>query len=162
MKSVRALILACIASSLALGACKSGGNNTGTGGMGAPQGCPSDNEDLISNFFSDNSLFATADGRQGGWYTYGDPNGSFATTSGYKIDLDMGNPNCSSDLGSMVVKATGFSDWGAAMGVDFRPRPTNPDGSYGAKMTYDASKYKGVAFWAKAAAPVDGVQVELP
>jgi hypothetical protein len=162
MKSVRALLLACIASSLALGACKSGGNNTGTGGMGAPAGCPpADHEDLISDFYSDNSIFAV-DGRQGGWYTYGDANGSFATSSGYKVDLDMGNPNCSSDLGSLYVKATGFSDWGAAMGVDFRPRPTNADGSYGAKMTYDASKYKGVAFWAKAGAPLDGVQVSFP
>ena len=52
--------------------------------------------------------------------------------------------------------------WGAAMGVDWKPRPSDGDGGYGDKMTYDASKYRGIAFWVKASAPLDGVQVSFP
>jgi hypothetical protein len=56
----------------------------------------------------------------------------------------------------------GFSMWGAAMGVDWKPRPSDGDGGYGDKTPYDASKYRGVAFWAKSSAPLDGVQVSFP
>jgi hypothetical protein len=52
--------------------------------------------------------------------------------------------------------------WGAATGVDWKPRPSDGDGGYGDKMTYDASKYRGIAFWAKSSAPLDGVQVAFP
>jgi hypothetical protein len=54
------------------------------------------------------------------------------------------------------MKASGFSGWGAAVGVDFVPK------SGGFKGTFDASKYKGVSFWAKAAAPVTGMLVSFP
>jgi hypothetical protein len=116
--------------------------------------------DLISDFAVDNSL-ASVDGRQGGWYTYGDPLGHFATSRGYDIDDQEGNPNCSGP-GSLHVKGTGFAMWGAATGVDWKPRPSDGDGGYGDKMTYDASKYRGIAFWAKSTAPLDGVQVSFP
>jgi hypothetical protein len=53
-------------------------------------------------------------------------------------------------------KATGFSQWGAAAAVDFVPK----SGSF--KGTYDASKYKGVSFWAKATAALNGVLVSFP
>ncbi len=52
--------------------------------------------------------------------------------------------------------------WGAATGVDWKPRPGDGDGGYGAKMTYDASAYRGIAFWAKARQMLDGVQVSFP
>jgi hypothetical protein len=118
-------------------------------------------DDLISDFEVDNSL-APVSGRQGGWYTYGDDVGDFATggDSGFNIDA-AGNPNCSPN-GSLHVKGTGFAMWGAAMGADFRPRPAGVDGGYGTKMTYDASAYRGIAFWAKSSAPLDGIQVSFP
>jgi hypothetical protein len=129
-----------------------------TGGTAA--NCPTP-DDLISDFEVDNSL-APVDGRQGGWYTYGDANGMFLTggPNGYNID-GGGNPNCSPG-GSLHVKGTGFSIYGAATGVDWKPRPSDGDGGYGDKMTYDASKYRGIAFWAKASAPLDGIQVSFP
>jgi hypothetical protein len=40
-----------------------------------------------------------------------------------------------------------FTTWGAGMGTDFAP--TMGDAGTGTKQTYDASAYKGVAFWAK-------------
>ena len=74
----------------------------------------------------------------------------------------MGNPNCS-NAGSLRVKGTGFADWGAAMGVDFMPKVPTDASMFGTnvKGTYNASKYKGIAFWAKAAAPVRFVMVKF-
>ncbi len=142
--------------------CKSSDQSPQDGGDGPsqkPAGCLSNPDDLISDFAADNSI-AAVDGRQGGWYTYGDTLGKFGDSHGYAID-DMNGGPCSG-AGSLHVKGTGFVDWGAATGVDFKPRSAGQDGGMGAKMPYDASKYKGIAFWAKAAAPVDGLQVSFP
>jgi hypothetical protein len=136
-----------------LGGCKS------SNGGGVPANCPAA-DDLISDFEVDNAL-APVGGRQGGWYTYGDANGMFLTggSNGFNID-GVGN-SCSTG-GSLHLKGMGFSMWGAATGADWRPRPGDGDGGYGKKMTYDASSYRGVAFWAKSSAPLDGVQVSFP
>jgi hypothetical protein len=153
--------VAFLGAGLAVVGCKSSGGSPGDGGEGGLNAnCPAA-EDLISDFEVDNSL-APVDGRQGGWYTYGDANGMFLTggKNGYNIE-GSGNPNCSAG-GSLHVKGMGFSIYGAATGVDWKPRPLDGDGGYGDKMTYDASKYRGVAFWAKASAQLDGVQVSFP
>jgi hypothetical protein len=137
--------------------------DTGAGGNqdtadAAPPKCISIADDLIADFKTDNGL-NPVDGRQGGFYVYGDPNGTFDPVKDgdnpYPIDSQNGNPDCSGP-GSFHTKATGFSQWGAAMGTDFVPA----QGSY--KGTYDASKYKGVSFWAKAGAEIKGVQVSFP
>ena len=143
----------------------SGGTNDADGGgpvdaFTAADGCPKDAGDLISDFTLDNSL-ASQDGREGGWYTYGDTLGSFAFSDGYEIDYNSNNSNCTPKGGSLHSKGMGFADWGAAVGGDFKPR-SQVDGGNGPKMTYDASKYRGVAFWMKASAPLDGVQVSFP
>jgi hypothetical protein len=155
----RSCVEVLLAGLLVVGCKSSGGNGDGGGGMAA--NCPSNMPmDLISDFTADNSL-APEDGRQGGWYTYGDTLGHFQNQKGYDVDDQVGNPNCSGP-GSLHVKGTGFAMWGAAMGVDWEPRPSDGDGGYGDKTPYDASKYRGVAFWAKAASVVDGVQVSFP
>jgi hypothetical protein len=59
------------------------------------------------------------------------------------------------------VKGTGWSDWGAALGTDFKPRAAGVDGGMGVKGVYDASKYRGISFWARAAAPIRFVQVKF-
>jgi hypothetical protein len=159
---MRAGLVALVLAGLAASGCKSSGNGTPADGgdSGLASNCPAA-EDLISNFDVDNSI-APVDGRQGGWYTYGDPMGQFANpATGYDIAATEGNASCSGP-GSLHVKGTGFAMWGAATGVDWRPRPSDGDGGYGDKMTYDASKYRGIAFWAKSSAPLDGVQVAFP
>jgi hypothetical protein len=55
------------------------------------------------------------------------------------------------------VKASGFRDWGAALGTDFKV-PLAPM----VKDTYDASKYAGVSFWAVANSFVQYVQIKFP
>jgi len=125
--------------------------------------CPTVDDDLISDFKMDNGVHPV-DGRAGGWYTYGDKSGRGALVpaegGGVLPDLTVGNPNCPGDPGSLHVKAVGYVDWGAATGVDFMPKVLVDGGSVG-KGTYDASRYRGVSFWAKATAPVRFVQVSF-
>lgn len=141
----------------------SGGAGNGSGGSNGPI-CTASDDDLISDFTTDNGVHQV-DNRQGGWYTYGDksgfgvlmpPEGGSAAP-----DLTAGNTNCSGP-GSLHVIAMTFNDWGAATGVDFVASSMNPLGAR-AKGTYDATKYRGVAFWAKSAAgkPIKFVQVSF-
>lgn len=121
--------------------------------------CISIADDLIADFATDNGL-NPADGRQGGFYIYGDESVDATfdppKQDNYPIETSIGNPECSG-AGSFHTKATGFGVWGAAVGTDFMPKTATDK-----KGTYDASKYKGVSFWAKAAAPLTGVQVSFP
>ncbi|MGA7740452.1 MAG: hypothetical protein ABSF35_16300 [Polyangia bacterium] len=125
-------------------------------------------DDLIADFTVDNSL-NQVDGRQGGFYVYGDGStkGQFDPPSvacqAYPIDTTTGNPNCSGP-GSFHVKASNWGVWGAALGADFVPKIIADAGDCdtGVKGTYDASKYRGISFWAKATAPLTGVQVSFP
>ena len=134
---------------------KSGGGDAGN------SLCPAQ-EDLLSDFKMDNGIYPT-DGRQGGWFTYGDrsgfgmldpPEGGNALP-----DLDTGNPNCSGP-GSLHVISSGFSDWGSALGADLVGKVAIDAGGTAAG-TYDATKYKGIAFWARSASPIPFVQVAV-
>jgi hypothetical protein len=129
-------------------------------------------DDLISDFTSDNGVYPV-DGRQGGWYTYGDdsktadPPAALMPPEGgpNKIDADNGNDLCSGP-GSFHVKATGFKIWGAATGTNLAPSYTSTTGtcidSTTCKGWYDATKYKGISFWVKATAEVTNIQVSFP
>ena len=134
-------------------------SKSGGGGNNDASALCSAMDDLISDFKMDNGVFPI-DGRAGGWFTYDDRSGFGTLNPGGRHrrapDLDTGNPNCSGP-GSMHVISTGFSDWGSAMGVDLVPNITL-DGGVKVPGTYDATKYKGIAFWARAAAPIPFVQ----
>ena len=106
------------------------GGTAGTGGTSNAQPdaavftCIQTSDDgLIADFATDNGL-NPVDGRQGGFYVYGDGTGTFdpapVVCESYPIDTNVGNPTCSGP-GSFHVKATGFAKWGAALGVDFAP-----------------------------------------
>lgn len=154
------LFLGCALASFSAAACSSPSKigNDNTGGTGNSSCPPEMGDELIADFATDNGLHP-ADGRSGGFYVYGDMLGAFDPPKDgdnpYPIDSANGNATCSG-AGSFRVKAAGFRQWGAAAGADFVPRA----GSY--KGTYDASKYKGVGFWAKGGAPVTRVQVSFP
>jgi hypothetical protein len=143
---------------LAAGCSSKSGNGNGDGGTSL---CPV-TDDLISDFMIDNGVYPI-DGRQGGWFTYGDRSGLGtimpAEGGAAPPDLDTGNPNCSGP-GSLHVVSMGFADWGSAIGVDFVPM-TFTDAGTSAKGTYNASKYRGIAFWARAASPIPFVQVSI-
>jgi len=119
-------------------------------------------DDLIADFSTDSRLYRV-DGRSGMFFVYGDSSisGSFdpprVTNSAYPVDSTTGNPSCSGP-GSFHTKATGFGIWGAAIRATF---VAAPDGSpY--QETYDASKYKGISFWARSATAMARVQVSFP
>jgi hypothetical protein len=170
MRALHLALLSLTSAGLLAAGCKSDGGGGGTGGTGGGQGggagggllanCPQNfPDDLISDFEADNSI-AAVDGRQGGWYTYGDDAGTFTPSTGYEI-APIGNPGCSPN-GSLHVKATGFALWGAAAGTDFKPRAAGADGGLGRKATYDATKYRGIAFWAKGSAAIMNATVKFP
>ncbi len=156
MVATGALALVAVACKPADSTTNPGGDGGGGDGAKLPEGCSANQDDLISDFKMDNSLNA-ADGRQGGWYTYGDMSPGAMITA--VVDPAVGGP-CSG-AGAWHVKATGYADWGAATGTDFKPRTTG-DGGATPKDPYNASKYKGIAFWIKATAPLEGVQVSFP
>jgi len=160
--------------------------STGTGGKGGAGGSGTDGAigctvaaDLISDFASDNGLNLAA-GLKGGWYTYADKSGfgtllppeggggifmvadaGAGSDPNFGFDSTVGNPGCSGP-GSWHVSAVNFTDWGAATGVDFADKTINDAGAI-AKGTFDASKFRGISFWAKAASgtAIKFVQVSL-
>ncbi len=153
--------------SMFVAACSSSGSGGGKDAAGdgpvLPANCINSPDDLIADFSVDNGL-APKDGRMGGFYTYGDPSETSGTPLAVLVpaegstapnDSTVGNA-CSSPLGSLHVQATGFKIWGAATGTNFVPLTGSTKG------TYDATKYKGISFWAKATAPLTGVQVSFP
>ena len=161
-------LLLALASPLAMSACTKDSTKPGTdSGMpdtadALPPKCLSTADDLIADFKTDNGLNAV-DGRQGGFYLYGDNSikGTFepALVSGeaYPIDSSTGNDQCGDNgAGSFHTKAANWGVWGAALGTDLKPK-----GADGFKGSYDASKYKGISFWAKAAAPLSHVQFSI-
>ena len=120
--------------------------------------------DVIADFTIDNSL-NPADGRQGFFHVWGDKSlaGQFdppldpSQPYVYPIDLTTGNPK-GSGPGSFHTHATNWGVWGAALGADFVPR-TQPEAGVGYKGTYDASKYQGISFWARATTVLTRVEV---
>ena len=161
LASVSMVVAACSSSGSGSPGNKDAGNDTAV----RPANCINSPADLIADFSVDNGL-SPQDGRQGGFYTYGDPSETSGTPLAVltppeggpdPIDSTVGNA-CSSPLGSFHVTATGFKIWGAATGTNFVPLMA--DGV--TKGTYDATKYKGISFWAKAKAPLTGVQVSFP
>jgi hypothetical protein len=131
----------------------------------APPKCINIADDLIADFKTDNKL-NPVDGRSGWFFPFGDdsidavfdPPKDKDDPSNYPIDTENGNPECSSEKGSFHTKATGFGVWGASVRTNFKPTAKGKDH----QETYDASKYKGVSFWAKATTTLTGVMVTFP
>lgn len=107
--------------------------------------------------FSTGTGIESVEGRVGGWYFYGDPNGTYMPPKVDGVappaDTVMGSP-CS-PAGSLHLKGTGFTVFGAGLGTNF----VAPTGAL--KNTYDASKYAGITFYAKGAATISHVQVKF-
>jgi hypothetical protein len=150
---------------LALFACSSSKTNGGAPLDGGPV------FDLIADFTTDNSL-APIDGRQGLFHVWGDGSikGQFdppldaSQPYVYPIDTTTGNPN-GSGPGSFHTHATNWGVWGAGLGADLMPRVDLDAGAgsdgMGYKGTYDASKYKGISFWAMATTALTRVEVVI-
>ncbi len=141
------------------GAAGAGGaaGSAGAGGAGAsdagaePPPCTA----LLDDLEDGDSAILRCEGRVGSWYTYND-----GTRSGTQTPLP-GRPfvpvspgHDPSDYAAHVA-GSGFVSRGAGMGFDLNLAPG------GAKLSYDASAYAGLTFWAKAAAPTH-IYVNVP
>jgi hypothetical protein len=104
-------------------------------------------DDIISTFEDGTGNVNQAAGRGGGFYMYNDGTGMQTPPTGM-LPPAASVSRCGSTY-ALCMSGKNFMTWGAGMGTDFAPLgPKGADGM-GTKMTYDASKYKGVAFWAK-------------
>jgi endoglucanase len=102
-----------------------------------PEGAIDDGED-------NNNRIAALSGRGGYWYTYTDKLGStILPAAGGTFTMSPGGANGSKYAANMKGKIAGADQpplyLSVGMGLGF----TDP------RNTYDASKYKGIAFWAK-------------
>lgn len=85
-------------------------------------------------------------GRVGNWYAYGD--GSSVASE------DVATVNRGASKQSLRTKGKDFTSWGSGVGVDLN------HGS-GDKLSWDASAYSGVTFWARAVVPADQTTVAM-
>ena len=99
---------------------------------------------LIDNGEDNNNQVAAVSGRGGYWYTYGDKlNSTILPAPGGTFTMSPGGANDSKFAANMKGKVADADKpplyLSVGMGLGF----TNP------RAAYDASKYKGIAFWAK-------------
>jgi endoglucanase len=131
---------------LGAAACSHGGVEVQTAGTGAGGGaggvvpdCPKDY--VIDDFMDGNNQVLVEEGRKGYWYTFVDKVGTtISPPAGHKFIMSPGGTNGGAFAARMMGKVSASGDpQYAGMGFSF----TNPKGAY------DASKYKGISFWAK-------------
>jgi hypothetical protein len=121
----------------------------GTGGASkldcAALPLPSNMDDIIATFEMGTGAVLQAGGRGGGFYMFNDGTGTQTPPPGM---LPPAKPTdrCGSTY-ALCMSGKDFTMWGAGMGTDLAP--TTGDAGTGNKQTYDASMYKGIAFWAK-------------
>ncbi|MFZ5897402.1 MAG: hypothetical protein ACOY0T_40490 [Myxococcota bacterium] len=147
-----------------------------TGGVTAKGGAPSSGgappaapPELIDNMEDTNGQVFLHEGRDGYWYTSADTAGSSVDPpQGKSIPMAMfpmgetGAAGGSSYAFHFTGKAAPSGTpavWGALGGVDLHV--TTLSGSTQVKRPYDASAYRGIRFWAKAASALN-IAVRLP
>jgi endoglucanase len=118
------------------GAATGGGSSPGGGG---DKDCTGDY--LIDDIADGNNQIIVQDGRKGYWYTFVDKVGTtISPPAGHKFIQSPGGANGAAFAAHMLGKVSSSGDpQYAGMGFSF----TNPKGPY------DASKFTGVAFYAK-------------
>lgn len=98
--------------------------------------CP---DGLVDDMADGDSQIVKKEGREGYWNTFADTEGSTVNPKG-DFKMTPGGPNGGKYMAQMTGKmATSGKSLYVGMGLNF----LNPKGPY------DASKYKGVSFWAK-------------
>lgn len=105
-----------------------------TGGVAAAS------DGLVDDFEDGNGQGAPQAGRGGYWYTAADPKGSAISPSGEFTPGEGGAAGSKKSAHVSGKTAAGDGAWGAGFGLSLLPD----------NQIYDASKYAGVSFWAKA------------
>ncbi|MBN1654838.1 MAG: hypothetical protein JXA30_13790 [Deltaproteobacteria bacterium] len=185
MKRRRNLLVIALsaAASLALVACASspsssdetagaGGQNVPAAGSGnVPNGgnddngacselvLPADQNDVIATFEDGlGSVNQDAPGRGGGFYAFNDGTGTQTPPANSATAPTATSISHCESTYALCTNGSGFSTWGAGIGTDIG----KIDAATGKKTPYDATQYKGVAFWAKSNAGETAVKVKFP
>jgi expansin (peptidoglycan-binding protein) len=112
-------------------------------------------EALIDDFEDGDATLPAIAERAGQWSAYNDESaGSTQSPAAGKAVT----PEASGAMGSgfaMHTSGSGFADWGAGIQMDFK----NPGTSAASRLPFDASKYKGISFYAKG---TGSPRLELP
>ena len=144
--------------SLALGGCKKRVAITGAEVKNSPEGraCPKD-VGLIADGENNSNQIADIQGRGGYWYTFVDDAGSSvvpeAGKNGGTFTMTPGGANGTKYAAHMSGTVGGGNAVYVGMGFNF----VDPKGQY------DASKYKGITFWAKKGpGSADKVKLKVP
>ncbi|HTN83782.1 MAG TPA: hypothetical protein VL242_08855 [Sorangium sp.] len=129
----------------------------GAGGAGEPDAGaePPPCTTLLDDLEDGDGAIVRCKDRVGNWYTYND-----GTRGGTQSPLPGRpfvpvSPGHEPSMYAAHVAGSGFVTRGAGMGFDLNLAPG------GAKLSYDASAYSGLTFWAKATAPTH-IYVNFP
>ncbi|WP_437554894.1 hypothetical protein WME97_22930 [Sorangium sp. So ce367] len=142
------------------GAGGAGGQDEGAGGAGGSGGSDAEPElpactALLDDLEDGDGAILRCKDRVGSWYTYNDGTRGGAQTPLPGRPFVPVSPGHDPSEYAAHVAGSGFVSRGAGMGFDLNFAPG------GAKLTYDASGYSGLTFWAKAAAPTH-IYVNFP
>jgi len=117
-------------------------------------------------------LIPVTDGRAGAWYTYNDnTEGATQTPPPCGTPFSPAEPGARESLYAARSTGSGFSDWGAGFGFDLNNmgmEPTIDEETgecvidYSTRMTYDASAYTGISFYAKSFSGNLNIDVKIP
>lgn len=144
--------------SVSLGGCKKRVAITGAEVKNSPEGraCPKD-VGLIADGENNSNQIADIQGRGGYWYTFVDDGGSTvvpeAGKNGGTFEMSEGGPPGSKYAAHITGNVGGGDTVYVGVGLNF----VDPKGQY------DASKYKGISFWAKKGpGSVSKVKLKVP
>ena len=140
------------------------GTGTGTGGSGgdttADTGAPPAGTEIIDDMEDNDGSIAAVNGRVGAWYTYNDQTASATQVPKQGDAFTMTAGGRDGSVYAANTHGSGFSVWGAGYGFNLKDPGDGNSGS--AKLTYDASAYTGITFWAKVGAGSDkGLRVNV-
>ncbi|MEM7151717.1 MAG: hypothetical protein AAF799_02700 [Myxococcota bacterium] len=125
----------------------SGGGETGSGS----NDIEIEPGNMIDDLEDGDPLILAANGRQGAWYTYNDETKGSEQLPPTPFEPTAGGPGTS--LFQAQTSGTGFTTWGAGVGVDLN-NEGDPDGGDGIRMPYDASAHQGIVFHARGTVPI--------
>lgn len=97
--------------------------------------------ELIDDMEDGRQAIPKTEGRSGAWFSFNDKTGSQEPAMGISLfNLLPTDPPRTGSNYNVRTSGSGFTEWGAGVGFDFAT--TDP---------YDASRYFGIAFWARVA-----------
>jgi hypothetical protein len=127
------------------------GASSGTGGTPPTDGTSGGpKQEMIDDMDDGDGSILMAGGRVGAWYTYNDASPAGMQTPLVMTPFTMHAGGRDGNGYAAATSGSGFTVWGAGMGFNLKDPGDGNNGS--AKVTYDASAYSGIAFWAKAGA----------